>query len=72
MLDRSKLLDGIGLADINRELEKQTGAILEKQEATMNLETGFESSISELEIKNYVDEVVTELQKIRGTKSAEK
>jgi hypothetical protein len=64
LLDKSELLDSIGLADINRDLEKQTEALLEEHEETMKLETGFERSISKSEMKNYVEEVKTELQRI--------
>ena len=48
LLDQSKLLDNIGLADINREME----AIIKKHRETMKQETGIESSISEVEMKN--------------------
>ena len=58
------------MADINRELEKQAEDIRIKHEETMKQETGFESSLSDSEIKNYVEEVMVELQKSRGEKSS--
>jgi hypothetical protein len=72
LLDQSNLLDNIGLADINIELQKQTVDILRRHEKTMEEETGIESSISELEMKNYVKGVITELQKAREAKSSNK
>jgi hypothetical protein len=66
LLDQSKLLDNIGLADINREME----AIIKKHRETMKQETGIESSISEVEMKNYVQEVLVELRKDRERKSS--
>jgi hypothetical protein len=66
LLDQSKLLDNIGLADINREME----AIIKKHRETMKQETGIESSISEVEMKNYVQEVIVELRKDRERKSS--
>jgi hypothetical protein len=70
LLDQSKLLDNIALADINIELEKQTVDILNKHKETMKKETGIESSISEFDMKNYVKEVMAEVQKTRERKSS--
>jgi hypothetical protein len=71
LLDKSKLLDNIGMADINRELEKQTVDMVKRHEETMKKEIGIESSISEVEVKNYVEEVMAEIQKSRGVKSSD-
>jgi len=71
LLDQSKLLDNIGMADINRELEKQTVDMVKRHEETIKKEIGIESSISEDEVKNYVEEVMAEIQKSRGVKSSD-
>jgi hypothetical protein len=63
LLDQSRLLDDIALADMNRELEKQTASIVMKQREILKRETGFDSSIPDFEIKNYMEEVVAELKK---------
>jgi hypothetical protein len=60
------------MADINRELEKQTVDMVKRHEETIKKEIGIESSISEDEVKNYVEEVMAEIQKSRGVKSDEK
>jgi hypothetical protein len=70
LLDQSKLLDNIGMADINRELEKQTEDMIKKYGETMEKETGIQSSISKVEAKNYVKEVMTEIQKGREGRSS--
>jgi hypothetical protein len=72
LLDQSKLLDNIGMADINRELEKQTEDMIKKHYETMKKETGIESSISDVDAKNYVKEVIAEIQKSKGPKSSNK
>lgn len=69
LLDQSKLLDNIALAEINRELEKHTGDMLKKHKETMN-EAGIEFSISESDMKNYVNEVMAEIQKVKEGKSS--
>jgi hypothetical protein len=63
LLDQSRLLDDIALADMNRELEKQAASIVMKQREILKKETGFDSSIPDFEIKNYMEEVVAELRK---------
>ena len=72
LLDKSSLLDNIGLADLNRDMEKQIESILKKQKETTEEETGIESSISEYEMKNYVKEVLADMQKIREEKTSGK
>ena len=56
MLDWSKLLDNIGLADINFELEKQTEALLEEHGET--IERNIDTSISDTDLKNYIKAVL--------------
>jgi hypothetical protein len=70
LLDHSKLLDTIGLADINRELENHTDHIWKKHIETMKEEVGIVPSTSEFEIKNYVNELISELQKNRERKTS--
>lgn len=72
LLDHSKLLDNIGLADIHRDLEKHTNHIWMKHIKTMKDETGIEPSTSESEMKNYVNEVISELQKTKERNSSSK
>lgn len=71
LLDQSRLLDDIALADMNRELEKHTASIVMKQKEILKKETGFDSTVSDFEIRNYMEEVVAELKKEGGKTSQE-
>jgi hypothetical protein len=68
LLDQSKFLDNLGLAEVNRELEKQTTEIIKKHSEVMWKETGIDSSISDYDVKKYVEEVIGEIQKAKGAK----
>ncbi|HEY7079857.1 MAG TPA: hypothetical protein VH500_09155 [Nitrososphaeraceae archaeon] len=67
-LDQSKLLDNIGMADFDRKLDNQTDEILKRHKEVMEKETGIEPSISDVEAKRYVREVIEEIQKTKGVK----
>jgi len=67
-LDQSKLLDSIGLADINRELRDQVDDLVRKHEEEMKKETGINASPSDLEIKNYINEVIAEIRRSKEGK----
>jgi hypothetical protein len=49
------------MADINRELERETEDIIKRHEETIKKETGIESSISDVDSRNYVKEVIAVL-----------
>ncbi|AIF82547.1 hypothetical protein NTE_00465 [Candidatus Nitrososphaera evergladensis SR1] len=65
LLDESKLLDNIGLADLNHEVERVTTEIVKKHNQTVWQETGIDASIPENDMKDYVNEVAGEIEKIR-------
>jgi hypothetical protein len=58
------------MADINRELERETEDIIMRHEETMKKETGIESLISDVDARNYVKEVIAEIRKSRDGKSS--
>lgn len=70
LLDQSRLLDDIGMASMYDKLTKQVEDIVEKHREDMKQETGIESSVSEVDMKNYVEEIIAEIQenKSRGGK----
>jgi 1,4-dihydroxy-2-naphthoate octaprenyltransferase len=68
LLDKSELLDNIGLADINRELERDTKHLVKKHEENHRNETGIESATSDVDMKNYLDEVIAELRRVNKSK----
>jgi len=68
LLDQSKFLDNLGLAEVNQELEKQTTEIIKKHSEVMWKEAGIDSSISDYDVKKYIEEVLGEVQKAKGAK----
>jgi hypothetical protein len=58
------------MANMNQELEKLTLSIVEKHQKELNEETGIDSSITESEIKEYVEEVVSYVNKERIKRSS--
>lgn len=69
LLDRSKLLDNIGMADITRELERHTEDIIRKHEETMKRETGIDSPIHDVDMQRYIEEAMAEIRKSGGDSS---
>ena len=59
----SKLLDIIGTAQMEREIEKRAIALTKRYQDRMTEETGIQSSYSEDDIKEYLEEVIQEVQK---------
>jgi hypothetical protein len=62
-IKESKLLDSIGTAQMEQELQKRVLKITESLEATMIQETGVQSSLSEDDVKEYLHEVLQEVKK---------
>ncbi len=58
VINQSKLLDSIGSADLYQQIEKQ----VEKKLDEISTETGFESHIDESDIKEYLQQVIDEIQ----------
>lgn len=52
---------------INHDLPEEIEDILKEYEEVLRGETGIESSSSEIDIKNYVDEVISEIRQIRDS-----
>lgn len=52
---------------INHDLPEEIEDILKKYEEVLRGETGIESSTSETDIRNYVDEVISEIRQIRDS-----
>jgi len=59
-LNQSGLIDNIGLANLNQELQKQIAALIRTQEDALRKETDI--PISETDAKNYLDEVFHEIK----------
>jgi hypothetical protein len=61
------LLDGIGTAHMQQELEKRVLEIAKKLEKNMQEQTGIDSSLDEDDIKQYLEQVIKEVQTYRKT-----
>ncbi len=61
VMEQSKLLDSIGTAQMERELQTSVFAIAEKRSAEMKENSGIETSLSENGIRDYMSLVIKEL-----------
>jgi hypothetical protein len=62
VLEQSKLLDSIGTAEMEREVQKAVLTVAKKASAAMQEESGVEASMKEEDMKDYVELVIKELQ----------
>ena len=67
VLEQSKLLDSIGSAEMERKVQKQVLTIAKKTSAPMEEKSGVEASMTEGEMKDYVEFVVKEILSKRIT-----
>jgi hypothetical protein len=62
----SELLDSIGTAQMEQELQKRVMKIVKEQSDNMTQETGVQPSLSENDMKEYLDMVVNEIKRTKG------
>ena len=62
VMEQSKLLDSIGTAEMEREVQKQVLTVAKKTSAAMEDKTGVEAPMNEDDIKDYVQFVIQELR----------
>jgi hypothetical protein len=65
VMEQSRLLDSIGTAEMEREIQKQVITVLKKTSATMTEKSGVEATMNEDDMKGYVDLVIKELRRGR-------
>ena len=68
-IKESRLLDSIGSAQMERDIEKRVIALTKKNQQILSEHTGIEASLSDEDIKKYLEEVVNEVSKDRMRKS---
>jgi hypothetical protein len=61
-IKESKLLDSIGLAHMEQEIQKRALGMAKQHEKTMIEQTGIESSLDEDDMKEYLEQVIKEVQ----------
>ena len=62
VMEQSKLLDNIGTAEMEREVQKRVLTVVKKTSTDMKERTGVEASMNEGEMKDYVELVIKELR----------
>ena len=62
VMEQSKLLDNIGTAEMEKEVQKRVLTVVKKTSADMKEKTGVEASLNEGEMKDYVELVIKELR----------
>jgi hypothetical protein len=62
VMDQSKLLDSIGTAEMEKEVQNQVLTVAKKTSAAMEEKNGVEASMNEGDMKDYVELVIKELR----------
>jgi len=63
-MEESNLLDSIGTAQMGQDLEKIVLKIVKEQQEVLTEQTGVEPSLTEDEVREYLDTVLLEVKKI--------
>jgi len=67
-LRESEFLESIGKAYMEQEIKSKVIDVAKNQKINMFKETGFSSSLTDVEIERYLDEVLTEVKKAKTQK----
>jgi hypothetical protein len=67
----ANLLNSIGIAQMQQQIRKRVTTIIKQNQTMMSDRSGIESSISEEDIKQYLDEVISELKKASPDRSTD-
>jgi hypothetical protein len=62
-IEESRLLDSIGMAQMEREIEKRVLTLAKRNQDKMVEETGVQTSLSENDVKQYLEQVLQEVRK---------
>ena len=62
LVKESKLLDSIGTAQMQQEIQRRVMRITKEHQGNMEEQTGVQSSLNEEAIKQYLDEVIQEIR----------
>ncbi|MBV9667733.1 MAG: hypothetical protein JO327_06340 [Nitrososphaeraceae archaeon] len=66
VIKESKLLDSIGTAEMEQQIEKTILKITKEQEGVLTEQTGVEPSLTEGEVKDYVETVLSEVKQMHN------
>jgi hypothetical protein len=62
-IQESRLSDSIGMAQMEREIERNVLAFTKRNQDKMTEETGIQPSLSEIDMKQYLEQVLQEVSK---------
>ncbi len=68
VLRESKLLDSIGKGYMEQEIKSKVIDVAKKQKINIDKESGFSPSLTDVEIEQYLEEVLTEIKKVKSSK----
>jgi MFS family permease len=71
VMEESNLLDSIGTAQMGQDIEKTVLKIAKEQQEVLTEQTGVEPSLTEDEVKEYLDTVLLEVEKMRSREGRE-
>ena len=57
----SKLMDGIGMSELQREIDKRVTPLVQRHAEQMNMESALDFTISKEEVKQYMNEILRDL-----------
>jgi hypothetical protein len=57
----SRLIDGIGMSELQREVDKRITPLVQRHAEQMNMQTALDVTISDKEIKQYINEILHDL-----------
>ncbi len=64
-IKESRLLDSIGMAQMEQQIQKRVIALTKQNQDRMAEETGIQSSLSEEDMKQYLQQVIKEIERTR-------
>lgn len=67
-LRETRLLDSIGMAQMEQQIQKRVIEIAKRNQDNMTEETGIQSSVTEEDMKAYLEQVINEIKKHRPSK----
>lgn len=59
----SKLIDGIGMSELQREIDKKIAPLIQRYAEQMNMQTTLDLTVTEEEVKQYMNEILHDLHK---------
>ncbi len=59
----SRLIDGIGMSELHREIDKKIEPLIQRHAEQMNMQTKLDLTITEEEVKQYMNEILRDLHK---------